>query len=508
MKHLLLVVLLAVGTFFPAEAVYRYRLYLTDKEGSEYCALSERSMERRERQGIELDSTDLCVSPVYLQQLRDSGYQVVVTSRWMNTVVICKPNGLSIPLATLKALPFVADAKQITTTEQMSAPGRSYAPRKRYIPSGGINPPADGETPIIEVKGNALFNKGYRGQGKLVCVLDGGFYKANQCTALSSHIVGWHDMYHPTDTTGIMFDDPSETHGANCLSIMCTNFSKGVCGSASRADYYCIRTECGPSESPIEEDYWIAGAEIADSIGADVISSSLGYYEFDNTSYNYTQSQLGQGIAFVSQGAQVGTTKGMLICVAAGNEGGTSWGAIDFPSDVEDVFSVGATTSTLQPAYFTSPGFLTPYVKPDVACRGQQSYYLNAATGKPATGNGTSYATPLMAGLCTSLWSGVPELTPAQIRDVVRQSATLYHNPNIRVGYGMPQFDVALQLAKELVEGTSLEVLEADPNPEATEGAAYYDLLGRKVSASATNRAPLVKCEGQSGRKVLLLNRR
>lgn len=499
--------LLLVGSCLPASAVYRYRLYLTDKEGSDYCALSERALQRRAAQGIELDSTDLCVSPLYLQQLEEAGYQIVTTSRWMNTVVVCKPNGQSVSISTLKAFSFVADVKQITSNEQMSAPSAGEAPHKHYIPAGDISPASESEQPILEVNGNALFSKGYRGQGKLIAVLDGGFYKANTCSALSGKIVGWHDMYHETDTVGIMFTDPSETHGANCLSIMCTNFTKGVCGSASKASYYCIRTECGPSESPLEEDFWIAGAEIADSIGADVISSSLGYYEFDNAAYNYTQSQLAQGVAFVSQGAQIGTTKGMLICVAAGNEGSSAWGTIDFPSDARDVFCVGATTSALQPAYFTSPGFLTPYVKPDVACRGQGSYYLNAATGKVATGNGTSYATPLMAGLCASLWSATPSLTPAQIRDVVRQSATLYNNPTISLGYGMPKFDVALALAEAIETANALEVIEDDSENASAQGTVYYDLLGRRVEANATNGGPLVKCAGQNGRKVVVLHR-
>lgn len=492
MKFRILILLLLTMLMVPAEAsvTYRYRVFFTDKTGSEVCQFSERALERRENREVAIDSTDYVVSPLYLDSLKAAGLQIVVTSRWMNTAVVMQSNGGRVADSVFQKMPFVASWNQITSTEYFEQPRRRELPAHETVTNETFR------TPIYEVKGEALLDSGYCGQGMLIAVLDGGFMNVNIHDNVNQHVIGWCDMYNPTDTVGAVFFG-SEAHGANCLSIMSAPASSGVWGTAPEADYFLIRTENSPSETPLEEDMWIAGAEMADSIGADLISSSLGYYEFDNYQYNHTQSQLGKGEVFISQAADIGSKKGMLICCAAGNEGGTSWNAIDFPADVMDVFTVGASTSSLTAAYFTSPGFTHPYVKPDVACRGQNSFLIDAYSGTVSRGSGTSYATPMMCGLCASLWSAVPQLSVQQLRNIIRRSANQAMNPDNLMGFGMPDFQVALQRARALYPETSLRGVES---MSVSEEAPMTDLWGRPVRHLEQNQGGFV----QKGGKIIL----
>lgn len=489
MKRYLFFALLALCCF-DASAVYRYRLYLKDKEGSEQYPLSERALNRRANQGIELDSTDLEVSPLYLDSLKQAGFEVLLKSRWMNTVVVRKASGASVSNTVFDAMSYVSHYEKITTTESVSSP------RRRTLPAGGGDKDYEIENfrkPIRECKGQALLDHGYCGQGMLVAVIDAGFVNANLLDATKDKIVGCADMIRPGDETYLY--TYNEDHGVMCLSIMCSDYTYGVWGSAPQASYFLIRTECSPSETPFEEDTWISGAEYADSIGADVISSSLGYYHFDNTSYNHSQSQLKTLEVYISQAAEIGSHKGMFICLAAGNERGTTWDAIDFPANVPGVLSVGATDPQCKMTYFSSPGWTVPYVKPDVVCRGQSSYMINPYDGSVTKANGTSFATPLMAGLCTSLWSAVPDITAEELLDIVRRSSSHYETPDSLSGYGFPNFSVALAMAQEV---TGLSYITDQLNAEED---FCFDLQGRPITNPRKNSLFI----RQKGGKVMII---
>ncbi|MBQ0056014.1 MAG: S8 family serine peptidase [Bacteroidales bacterium] len=522
MKRLRLYILLAAMaiTIIDMTAANRYRLYLKDKAGSQYCALSERAMQRRLRQGIELDSTDLEVSPTYINRLRKLGFNIVSKSRWLNTVVVERQDGSAISLESFKHLSFVVrhepveglgyeyDALTQTAMSQTRHTSKREAERKLGDASGTSTPrlsPSsvpNNKLPLTEVHGDALIDNGYRGQGMLIAVLDGGFMNANTVYNLCRNVIGWYDMYDPEGNTYEMFY--GEDHGAMCLSVMTSDSTTGIWGTAPDAEYFLIRTEYSLTECPIEEDMWVAGAEMADSIGADLISSSLGYYEFDNSAFNHTQSDLTQGTVFISRGAAIAASKGMLICNAAGNEGQTAWGTIDFPSDAEDVLSVGATDAWLNPSYFSSPGFTSPYVKPDVCCRGSAVPAYDPYLGDISAVYGTSFACPLLCGLCASLWSAVPSLTPAQIRTLVRESGSLADNPTAQMGYGIPDFSVILERAFEIAEPKDPDAISQPQVIEkrnVTDCGQWYDMQGRRVGKPVRKSMILI----QNGTKKVLL---
>lgn len=452
---------------------YLYRLHLTDKEGSNYCALTERAMARRERQGIELDEADRTVSPQYIDQIRQKGWQILTLSRWLNTVVVRRPDSAAIAETEFVDLPFVDHYEQIWGAQQTQE-GAS-APRQRKLLDAEEELAAQKEdnfrVPIQEVKGEALYDAGYRGKGMMIAVLDGGFYNVPDLPHFARKIAGWHDCYDAKNRDLWT----SSVHGTQVLSMMATDPTYKVWGTAVEATYYLIRTEWADAEIPVEEDYWVAGAEIADSVGVDVINSSLGYSNFDDSAYDHTWDDLRQERAQISKGAAMACRKGILVCSSAGNERNKTWMYVNFPSDVEDVFVVGSTTSELQASSFTSVGWQTPYVKPDVSCRGTGAWLIDAKSYEPVVLNGTSYSCPMMCGLMASLWSANPNLLPSQLRQIVRQSASHHAHPTLLMGYGLPDFQKALEAVLSAQSSVAkVEVLE--------ERTSSYDMLGRQTS--------------------------
>ena len=435
---------------FEMNATYRYRLYLNGKPGSDYCDFSDRSKIRRSRQNIELDETDKTVSPYYINTLREAGLQIVVSSRWMNTIVVCSPKEEMIEDDFWGQFSFVDSvkcvAKNIVETRSLR--------RKNRLAKTLLSSDDNYMMPHLEIGVDALYEHGYKGNGKLVAILDAGYANVKKLTTVNKNVIGYYDMYNPCSEDGVFGE---EIHGTCCLSIMASDGSLPILGSAPEAEYFLIKTEDPDEENPLEEDMWIAGAEFADSIGADLINSSLGYFEFDDESFNYSQSDLGKGVAFVTKGADVAANKGMIVCVAAGNERQTDWNVLNFPADSRDVLSVGGTSADLSPSLFTSVGFTSPYVKPDVACRATKAYVLYSEDLGVARGDGTSFSTPLMCGACASLWSAAPDLSARQIVEIVRCSGRDYASPGELLGFGIPDFRVSLSMAEQM---TSLKILE------------------------------------------------
>lgn len=470
----IVVVLLSM---FEGRAEYRYRLTLDGKPESQPVPLSARAEERRERLGIELDSADLEISPLYLSQLTEAGLTLITQSRWLNTVVVMKSDGSKVE--DWSDFPFVTRVEMLTTVQRATAPWREEIVEDPVKPVIG-----NCRAPLVQVNAmKSLYEAGFRGKDMLIAVLDAGFTHVDTWDWLMDRVVGYRDLYAKTTGKDHTFD--GDTHGTCCLSIMVSPQSHGVWGTAQEAEYYLIRTETDDSETQLEEDMWVAGAELADSIGADIISSSLGYYSFDYGE-DHKATQLGCNETFVSQGAKIACRKGLLVCNAAGNEGNKPWKRLIFPSDTEEVLTVGGVTSANMAASFTSRGFLHPYVKPDISALAVNCYTVDAYDpqgGACHTGAGTSYATPLIAGLCASLWSAVPVLHPEQLRQVVRESASQFATPDSIIGYGIPDFDLALRLARELVgEEQGIETINADvPGGDID---TYYNIWGQPISES------------------------
>ena len=481
---LLTVALLSLLSCLEGWAAPCYRLTLDGKPESRVVALAERALQRRERMGIGTDSCDLEVSPLYIADLEARGLHVITVSRWLNTVVVMPDDGVEVADSEWASLPFVTSVKQLTVKRQVGAPRRDAGKHDAAIAAAQST--GDCADPLRQVNAlEPLYEAGHRGQGMLIAVLDAGFLRADEWDWLSHGVIGHRDLYATVSGRDRTFT--ADDHGTACLSIMACQQERGVWGTAQDASYYLIRTESDYSETELEEDIWVAGAELADSLGADIISSSLGYTTFDDGLNDHTPDDFCQGTVCISRGAEVACRKGMLVCNAAGNEGNKTWCRLLYPADVADVLTVGGVTATGAPASFTSRGFCTPYVKPDVSARASACFVINANDATGALYNsasGTSYATPLIAGLCASLWSAVPSLTPSQLRECLRQSCSACATPDSITGYGIPDFGMALDLARQLTSDAAITSVTVDAPPAATErdGAVWYTLMGQRCS--------------------------
>lgn len=436
----------------------RYIVWLKNKGNNSYTLqnpaayLSSRSLERRTKYNILIDSTDLPVSPAHLTALSAvPGVTIVNTSKWLNAVCIEVSNTNAIN--TINTLSFVQSTGGLANRNVANSPN---SPRHKFLAAEEILPiPTDhlktmgtsgdyfnyGTTASLEMKlhkAEFLHNIGLRGQGMQIAVLDGGFYNFNTYSAFDSvnrngQILGTWDFV--ARHASVTEDHP---HGMQCLSTMAANIPGQFVGKAPKASFYLFRTEDVNSEYPIEEFNWVCGAERADSSGADVISSSLGYFDFDNAAFNYTYRQMDGKSTIAVKGADRAAQKGLLIFNSAGNEGNSSWRQIITPADGDSVVAVGAVNSAGIVASFSSYGPSGDgRVKPELASVGL-SAVVQSSNGGIGLANGTSFACPNLAGLGTCLWQGFPEFNNMKVIDALKRSAHKYNSPDDRVGYGIP----------------------------------------------------------------------
>ena len=466
--------------------VFRYRLFLDGKPDSQLVAFSERALERRQRLGIVSDEKDYAVSESYLQQLREGGFSILSCSRWLNSVSVMYGDGKEDVTDILSEFSFVKKVETLTAAEKTRAVFSQNTPNEQLEVTADAE--EDCTTPLREVNAyEPLYQAGYRGDGILIAVLDCGYLRLNECDWLNDKVVYVHSMYEPTHPESLYADN---SHGLQCLSIMACPEEQGVCGTAQEAKYCIFSTEKADIESAWEEDMWVTAAEMADSLGVDLISSSVGYSEYNQGILSHSIEELMQNTAFISQGAKIASQKGILVVSSAGNYGAKTWQKLLFPSDTEEVLTVGAYKTLQEAASFTGQGFLEPYVKPDIAARGVNCYTIKASDSgfvASSSGSGTSFSTPLIAGLCASLWSAVPELTPDELRQVVNESASDYLSPNILTGYGLPDFEIALKKAREMKGYSGIEniTIEAANSMSAApeESSCYYNLMGQPVAS-------------------------
>lgn len=419
-----------------------YRLYLKDKNHSPFTLsrpdayLSQRALERRKRQGIAVDSTDLPVSPAYVESVRSAGLMVLGTSRWHNTILVSSPTDNV--REEVRKLPFVKRClKLYVSPDSMLFIPRSNIEQLKPNDSVSHSIYGDGWKQIKPTNGYKLHELGFRGKGKLIAILDAGFHNADRIPAMKAIPVVATADFAPRRAQSIFAE---HNHGTMVLSVMGTNQRGKMTGTAPEADYALIRTEDTNTETRAEEDSWTMGAEYADSIGADLINSSLGYTHWDGDSIGPYYRDLNGRTSFVSQTASMLASKGIVLCSAAGNEGCTQWHKISVPADANDILTVGAVSQDSTIALFSSLGpSQDGRVKPDVCGPGEGVSVIDGA-GALTTNNGTSFASPIICGLVACLWQALPGLNAKQIIDIVRSSADRHQWPDNVFGYGIPDF--------------------------------------------------------------------
>jgi serine protease AprX len=425
-----------------------YRLFLTDKNNTEFSInnpeefLSQKSIGRRINQNIDIKENDLPVSIAYIDSLKNLGLEILTKSKWLNSVVVYSTDENLID--TITQLEFIKSIQK----NNYSLTSSNFNPtfqRKKLTQTSNSNYSDYGSSgpQISMLNGHVLHRSGYSGAGITIAVIDAGFSDVDLIPAFDSlwhnnQILGVKDF---VDNDNHVFD--ASNHGMKVLSIIGSNLPGEIIGSAPKANFWLLRSEDNSSEQTIEEDYWIAAAEFADSVGVDIINSSLGYSEFDNTDQSYTYNDLNGNTAIITKAADIAASKGILVVSSAGNLGNDPWKYISAPADGDSVLTVGAVDSYANYASFSGIGPTADgRIKPNVAAMGSHTALIGA-DGNLTTGVGTSFSAPLISGLAACLWESSPELTNMEIFKKIEESAHLYSNPNFEIGYGIPDFGKA-----------------------------------------------------------------
>lgn len=452
---------------------FAYQVNFTDKNGTltfsdSLTFLSPRAMARRNNFGITLDSTDLPVTRAYVDSvLTLTGGKIHATSKWLNLCVILVNDSTQIHALAGKS--FISSVKLVgyyTGILHKSAQKNTlFAKATSGAAYYGLTWP---QTNIVN--GNYLHDLGYKGQGKIIAVVDGGFIATNTHRGFDSMRSSGRlvDVHNFTNDTTYVFD--YDNHGTEVLSTMAGYVPDTFVGSAPLASYALYVTE-DAGEQPIELLNLLFGAERADSIGADVISSSLGYNTFDDPAYDFVFATDFDGkTTIAAKAANMATKKGILFVTSAGNEGNSSWQKVLTPGDADSALTIGSVDITgVNP---TNSGYgpnAAGHIKPDVCGMGQNAAVFNSTDFSSTSG--TSLSTPEIAGFATCLWQASPHSTPAQIRQAIRQCASRYTTPGNQIGYGIPNFQCAasaLNVIDTPIPGSS-ELLTLMPNPTSND---------------------------------------
>ena len=438
--------------------------------------LSEKSIERRLKQQISFDESDIPVNSEYMMDVSQTGARIISRSRWLNTVVI---EGSPEIVSSVSKLPCVTSIQQLTSGKITSS-----ANSKFLVETKNINPWTEriskkatldlydygaAYNQINQLHGQYLHNNGFSGQGMTIAVIDAGFNSADIMPCFDSlrannQIKGTRDFAQPGNN---VYGTNMSAHGSEVLSCMGAYVSGQMIGTAPKADYWLLRSEVAATEYIIEEYYWVSAAEFADSIGADLINSSLGYTVFEDSLIshtNHTYADMDGNTTVVTIGADKAAEKGILVVNSAGNEGSGPWRYIGAPADGDSVFTIGAVDFNGNRAFFSSVGPTSDgRIKPTVAAQGQSAaiYYPG---GFGLYGDGTSFSSPICCGITACLWQANPNRNNMQIIEAIKATASQANQPDAFLGWGIPNYESASSTLSVNIE-TAGKVLFSYPNP-------------------------------------------
>lgn len=449
LKIVFILLSLLVAPFLIAQTVTKntYWVQFKDKSGTIFSIdkpeafLSDRAIQRRQRQHINIDENDLPVSKIYLDSLKKRGLEIVHTSKWLNGATVRTSD--TILIKQIAEISFISQV-------QLTKPGlltKSVIDKFSSEKSNTYDSTQYGNalTQLTQLNGQYLHQLGFRGKGIQIAVLDAGFYNANTITAFdslrnSNRILGIRDFVDPKSN---IYNQ--NYHGMSVLSCMAGNVPGNLIGTAPDASYYLFRTEDVSSEYLIEEDNWVAAAEYADSLGVDLINSSLGYSQFNDAKMNHAYSDLNGKTTRVTKAANMAFQKGILVFASAGNEGTNTWKKIIAPADGENVIAVGAVDKNGLRASFSSYGpAYGGATKPNIVAMGVSTCLVTSNLILGAA-SGTSFSSPVLAGMGACLLQANPYCTVKQIKLAIEESASQYSKPDSLLGYGIPDFGIANQ---------------------------------------------------------------
>lgn len=460
--------------------------------------LTQRALDRRTNQGIVLDIKDVPVYQPYITQISSStGITVKAKSKWLNCLHI---RGSQTDINALKSLAFVSSV--VFADKNLNSSGRKTAEKLKSNPINKTLQTAvtynygTSANQIQMLNGHLLHQSNYTGSGKIIAVLDSGFLEVNtaqpfQRLITNNQILGGYNYVNKSTDFYT-----SHNHGTNVLSLMGGYTEGQLIGTAPDAQYYLYITEDVASENPVEESNWVEAAEEADRVGVDIITSSLGYFGYDDASYSHVYADMTGNAAFASKGANIAFSKGIVVLASAGNEGRTSEPHVGIPAEALNVIAVGAVKSDKTYALFSSIGpSFDGRVKPDVTAQGQNPYLYSGGTINNS-GSGTSFSCPILAGMVACLWQALPGKNAQEIKQLILQSSDNFAEPAVKsrpqFGYGIPDFSSALSKGLSVTSFSNTDFV-VYPNPtndtitfsliddSNNKTISIYTILGQKV---------------------------
>ena len=420
----------------------------TDKNNSPYSVnqpsqfLSQKSIERRTNAGISIITNDLPVNESYIDSILVSGdFKLLQASKWLNAIAITTDDTTS--LNTILNYSFVSNVAQVKSLKQNKIIDKfediAIAKNEINLLSIPHYPYGYSYNQLALHSADKLQDLGFRGQGMHIAIIDAGFFRANELNALEDvfnegRILSTRDFVNGGES---VYED--HQHGTMVLSVIAGSIDGEFKGTAPLASFHLLRSEDVGSETLLEEYNWISAAEYADSVGVDIINTSLGYTTFDDSLQNHTYSDLDGNTTVIAQAADIAASKGMLLCISAGNSGASAWQYISTPADADSVLTVAAVDSNGTYAFFSSVGPAADNdIKPNVASVGWNTCLISPFTGEVMRGNGTSFSAPMMTGMAACLWQSLPNKTNMEIMRLVEESSSQFSSPDSLLGYGLP----------------------------------------------------------------------
>ena len=482
-------------------------VFFADKENVEasladpILIMTQEAIDRKTLQGTPIDERDVPVNENYITQIKNIyGITVRSKSKWMNCIYVI---GDQYNIESLLDFSFVTDVEYADKSLNLFPGGPIENKFALEEASQNINYNYGAAANQIEMlSGDYLHELDYTGEGMIVAVLDAGFPSIDtnpgfQKMRDENRILGTYDFEARIENV-----NGTSSHGFNTSSDIGGFLQDEFVGTAPQASFYFFVTEYTPSETPVEEAWWVEALERSDSLGVDVVNTSLGYRGYDNPNYDHSYEDLDGQTTFSARGANIAFDKGMILVTSAGNSGNTDFPTVGTPGDSPGTLTIGAVNSNGNYASFSSIGpTVDGRVKPDLMAQGVSAAVINTG-GNVDFSSGTSFSSPIMAGVITCLWQSRPEVPNGHIMQIVRESANLYNNPTDQMGYGIPNFENAYAALQEL--GLEDEFLMSNfalyPNPVTSkinisfpEGISnctftIYSVLGNKILSTEISR--------------------
>lgn len=453
--------------------------------------LSQKSLDRRARLGISLNDQDAPLEETYIQNVRNLGFTVTDYSKWLNGVAV---EADAAQIANLKTQTYVNSVESFIVHPSIGGAKMQQVNKfedfnKQILTDFNYG---NGTAQIDQINLRPLHVAGYTGAGVTIAVIDSGFPNVDTGSVYgrirnNNQIKGGYNFISKNSD---IYNKSLNNHGSYCLGVIASFVTNQYVGSAPDADFYLYATEDAANEIPQEQLYWIEAAEEADRKGVDVITTSLGYYEFDDTRYNLLYSDMTGYKSFIARGADIASDKGIFVVAANGNEALKPWKYLITPADNKKVFSIGGVSTNGNSSTFSSygPNFVGD-IKPDASAKGTSTAmgYNNSVTSS----SGTSFATPLAAGGIACLIQASSYMSMDNIKETLRMNSSLYPSHNDQKGFGILNFGKALTQVLATGEPTIAAKVNIFPNPvknvlniqtaKSITLLQIYDSLGRMI---------------------------